>query len=148
MEKVDQKYFGEWSDYKDLVSAFAVNDYGVNYKNEEPIVATNFPTDAEVSLAIYDVDGYEGSSYVLFERDGQLWENVSSHCSCNGLEWGPEPTTWAALSIRPRKDHNGRAILDHIYGRSGDDLAVIRYWQLVDEAMAKVSNPPDDSTPC
>lgn len=39
--------------------------------------------------------GCDSSNWFLFERDGKLFENHGSHCSCFGFEgqWGPEETT-------------------------------------------------------
>lgn len=53
----------------------------------------------EVLLASYEASGYEGDAFVLFQRDGALYEVHGSHCSCNGLEyqWRPEETTVHAL---------------------------------------------------
>lgn len=57
---------------------------------------------ANVLIAWYDLDGYEGWSFVLFEKGDQLYEVIGGHCSCNGLEgqWDPEPTSWPALLKR------------------------------------------------
>ena len=54
---------------------------------------------ANILLASYTYEDYSGSAYVLFERDGTLYEVVGSHCSCMGLEeqWEPEETSVAAL---------------------------------------------------
>ena len=57
---------------------------------------------AKVLLAWYGYGDYCGSSLVIFERDGKLYEVNGSHCSCSGLEeqWKPEETSWAALAKR------------------------------------------------
>ena len=56
----------------------------------------------EILLASYPTEEYEGSAFVLFRRDGQLYEVNGSHCSCYGLEnqWDPELTTVEALRHR------------------------------------------------
>lgn len=38
--------------------------------------------------------GYDGKAWILIEKEGQLYENYSSHCSCYGHEdqWNPEKT--------------------------------------------------------
>ena len=51
---------------------------------------------AEILLASYTYEDYSGSAYVLFRKDGKLWEVHGSHCSCYGLEedqWDPEETS-------------------------------------------------------
>jgi hypothetical protein len=57
---------------------------------------------ATVHLAWYGYGSYCGSSLVVFEKDGQLYEVNGSHCSCYGLEgqWDVEETSWEALSAR------------------------------------------------
>jgi hypothetical protein len=69
----------------------------------DPLPADSiFPTDEEVLIAIYTYEDYWGSAFVLFERDGKLYEVNGSHCSCYGLEtqWEPEETSWPALRMR------------------------------------------------
>lgn len=53
----------------------------------------------EILLAVYDIDCYEGSAFVLFIKDGTLYEVNASHCSCMGLEgqWVPEVTLEEAV---------------------------------------------------
>jgi hypothetical protein len=70
---------------------------------------------AEVLLASYTYEDYSGSAFVLFRRDGKLYEVNGSHCSCFGLEsdgawtdektqWQPEETCKAALMKRVDAD--------------------------------------------
>lgn len=56
----------------------------------------------EVLFASYETPSYEGYAFVLFRRDGKLWEVNGSHCSCYGLEgqWDPEETDVKALLHR------------------------------------------------
>jgi hypothetical protein len=59
---------------------------------------SKYVKDKEVLFAIYSYEYYEGAAYLLFQRDGKLFEVYDNHCSCNGLEnWEPEETSWAAL---------------------------------------------------
>ncbi len=55
-----------------------------------------------ILFATYGCQDYEGSSWVLFERDGKLFEVNGSHCSCYGLEnqFEPEETTLDAIEYR------------------------------------------------
>lgn len=57
---------------------------------------------AEVIVAIYDLGSYEGDAFVLFRKDGKLFEVNAGHCSCYGLEgqWEPEETTKEELLHR------------------------------------------------
>jgi hypothetical protein len=56
--------------------------------------------DIKILMAWYDQDYYEGDAFVLFERDGKLYEVHGGHCSCYGLEdqWDPEETSVEALN--------------------------------------------------
>ena len=71
----------------------------------------------KILLASYGTGGYEGSAFVLFRRDGQLYEVNGSHCSCYGLEnqWDPELTTVEALRHRLT---NGTLGADSYYDNS------------------------------
>lgn len=64
----------------------------------------------ELLLAYYDIDGYEGEAFVLFRKDGKLYEVNGAHCSCYGLEgeWKPEETTKEELLYRIAKGSLGR----------------------------------------
>jgi hypothetical protein len=64
-----------------------------------------------VLLASYGTEDYGGDAFVLFERDGKLYEVNGGHCSCYGLgeqnysgdresQWKPEETTVEALQHR------------------------------------------------
>lgn len=56
---------------------------------------------AEVLLAWYGSEGYDGSAFIVYRKDGKLYEANDGHCSCYGLEsWEPEETTAEALAMR------------------------------------------------
>lgn len=81
--------------------------YIENFGSNEDIIreysASEFALDgAKIYLAWYGYGSYCGSSLVIFEKDGKLYEVNGSHCSCNGLEgqWQPEETSWGALAMR------------------------------------------------
>lgn len=57
----------------------------------------------DMLLASYTYEDYSGSAFVLFKKDGKLWEVNGSHgCSCYGLEgqWEPEECTPESLLVR------------------------------------------------
>lgn len=64
-----------------------------------------FGSGAGVLFAVYKSESYSGYAFVLFEKDGVLYEVNGSHCSCYGLEgqWMPEETTLEALEHRLNK---------------------------------------------
>ena len=51
-------------------------------------------------IAGYSYEDYSGSAYVLFEKDGKVYEVSGGHCSCDGLEgqWEPYEMTAEAIS--------------------------------------------------
>ncbi|MHC4278168.1 MAG: hypothetical protein ACYSTI_12735 [Planctomycetota bacterium] len=63
-------------------------------------------TDEVILFACYEIDGYEGSAFVLFFQNGKLWETTGYHCSCNGLEdcWRPEEVNVDELVQRVNND--------------------------------------------
>lgn len=58
--------------------------------------------DIEWIFATTSYRDYSGDAFVLFKRNGKLWEVNGGHCSCYGFEgqWSPEETTVASLSDR------------------------------------------------
>lgn len=68
------------------------------------------PQDANILLAVYAYGSYCGDAFVLFEKDGELFEVNASHCSCYGLEgqWTPEATNKMALINRIENGHLGK----------------------------------------
>ncbi len=90
-----------------------------NWTNEE--IAKIFEEDISsfegviIIFAAFTGDTYEGYAFVLFKRDGKLYEVNGSHCSCSGFEdqWDPEEALIAEL--RHRMDE-GRLGEDHFYG--------------------------------
>lgn len=55
-----------------------------------------------ILFASYGCANYEGDAFVLFEKEGKLFEVNGGHCSCYGLEgqFSPEETTLEALNHR------------------------------------------------
>lgn len=95
------KYDGNFNSRNDVAAQFE-EGVGKSWEPENFKPVEGFPTDDEFIYATYDIDGYEGYAFALFERDSKLYEAHGSHCSCYGLEgqWSPEETTWEALAMR------------------------------------------------
>lgn len=119
---MDKKYFGSFSDRRSMAQHFADGGWRSGWE-----VPADFPTEEQILFASYGGASYEGDAFVLFERDGKLYEVHGSHCSCYGLEgqWEPEETTWAALDLRPRNGYPS-PMQDH------DEDAARALWALVD----------------
>lgn len=83
-----QVFAGNFDCVEDVKGAFEVKDDALD--------------DAFILLAWYGYGDYDGSAFVLFERDGKLYEVNGGHCSCNGLEgqWDPEETSASELVHR------------------------------------------------
>lgn len=84
-------YFGHWGCKEDVADAFQIDIKQLK--------------GCKIHIAWYGQGDYDGSAFVLFTHNDQLYEVNGGHCSCHGLEgqWEPEETTVAAL--RHRHDH-------------------------------------------
>jgi hypothetical protein len=81
---------GNFSCWEDVVKEFCGCSYDED-KFKLALKAINKPT--EVIYANYDIDGYEGSAFVLWRKGRKYYILEGSHCSCYGLEesgWNPE----------------------------------------------------------
>ena len=58
----------------------------------------NIP-EPDVLYAEYDIDGYEGSAWVIYRDEDKYFLVEGGHCSCYGLEgqWNPEECTKETL---------------------------------------------------
>ena len=108
-------YYGNWDNKQEMC-----NDFGIKLDEVE---------NAEIFLAYYDNEDYEGYAFVLFKQDGKLYEVNGSHCSCYGLlesnyngdyntQWEPEETSIGALRLRRFGDYSGilNEVLDKLEG--------------------------------
>jgi hypothetical protein len=100
-------YLNNWDCKEDMICDFE-GVYDVEKLTPEHIAKYDH---VEVILASYNQESYEGSAYVLFRntKDGELYENYASHCSCFGLEeqWGEELTTLDSLKHRVTEGNLG-----------------------------------------
>ena len=106
------KYIGWFANKRDVEREFHLGENSLDSVN--------------ILLAWYGGGDYDGAAFVLFERDGTLYEANGSHCSCYGLEdqWEPEETLVEALVHRIENGHLGRdAYYDE--GCFGNDLLEI-----------------------
>lgn len=94
-------YLGDWNNLSELAADFCDDRF-------QHDCASSFEAslgDLEILLSYYSCEGYEGDAFVLFRKDGKLYEVNVGHCSCSGLEgqWEPEETT--VTSMRHRIEH-------------------------------------------
>ena len=107
-------YLNNWKDGKadDVFADFDGTRWDSYPNDKDPVPLAEKPpfAGAEILLASYGTPDYEGYAFVLFRRDGKLWEVNASHCSCYGLEgqWQPEETTVDALRRRVKEGTLGQ----------------------------------------
>ncbi len=103
-----------------------------NFNNKDDVL-WNFSEDPKnhdntnILFAHYELPDYEGYAFVLFERDGKLYEVNGSHCSCYGLEgqWDPEETSIEELTHRIDKGNFG----SNYAGQFANELQeVLKQW--------------------
>lgn len=105
-------YIGEFKNKNDVIREFE----DVRTDEELEKVKEKY-LDINILFAVYDVSTYgkgfvvDGSAFVLFEKDGKLFEVNGGHCSCYGLEgqWEPEEVVLEELEHRLTK---GKFFLD------------------------------------
>lgn len=88
----------------------------------------------EVLLAMYNIDGYEGSADVIYRQADRYYWVHGSHCSCYGLEdqWSPEEYSAELLIEALRRGHHfywaedesavRDAVIDRVLARSQYDI--------------------------
>lgn len=100
-------YLNDWKEggKEQLIDAFVIEESVLDGCN--------------ILLASYEYECYEGDAFVLYEKDGKLFEVNGSHCSCYELEeqWKPEETAKEALLKR---------INDGSLGQYDDDVNVYK----------------------
>lgn len=103
------KYLNDWAKGGE---AQMLSDFGIG---REALDGAN------ILVASYTYESYNGDAYVLFERDGGLWEVHESHCSCYGLSedgCGSERSQWQPEEAHPE------AILHRLAGVWGEEAKV------------------------
>jgi hypothetical protein len=118
---VDAVYLNDWKCKEDMVSDFEdIHLSGKEYHAEQApypnvqgwlakkekmkAALASDKYNVNVLLASYGYANYSCDAYVLFERDGKLYEVHGGHCSCYGLEdqWEPEEVTVESIVHRLR----------------------------------------------
>lgn len=110
-------YLHDFGSKRDVITAFFqifIADYWAESEDEyskkrlkeakEKIreVLTTSLKGVNLLFSYYSYENYEGSAFVLFEKEGKLYEVNGSHCSCYGLEnqWSPEEVMLEELEHR------------------------------------------------
>lgn len=99
-------FLGRFSKPKDVINQF----FGISYSDEaeKEEIYKQF-VNINILFAHYEGCSYDGYAFVLFEKEGKLYEVNGSHCSCYGLEdqWIPEETFLEALKFRIKEGKLG-----------------------------------------
>ena len=99
---------GEFDEAEDVFSAFLCDE-----ADREGV---------DILYAEYENGGYDGTAFVIFLKNGELFEVNASHCSCHGLgdQWYPEETSWEDLQFRHNsiEDPNLCALIEAELARS------------------------------
>lgn len=72
-------------------------------------------TDEKIIIASYTYEDYSGSAYVLFTKQGKIYEVTGGHCSCYGLEDQWEPTE-VCLPELINRAKNGKGTINEYSG--------------------------------
>lgn len=102
-----------WETLEEVAEAFSGEEWrGSDKEHAKRILETDLK-DAKLLFTWYEYEDYSGDALVIYEKDGDLYEQTGSHCSCNGLEgqWGPEKTDLNALWMRNYYDERKHAAL-------------------------------------
>lgn len=90
-------------------SPYANVEYWEEKKKRMTIAIDKFK-EINILFASYGQDNYSGDAWVLFEKNGKLYEVNGSHCSCYGLEgqWDAEEVVLPELENRLTKGTFGQ----------------------------------------
>lgn len=97
----EMAYFGDPGEYEQA--------YKERSEAIAEFIAKNLQPEVEILFAVYKEITVEGHAFVLYRKDGVLYEVNGWHCSCHGLEnqWEPEETTLEAIEHRLTKGSLG-----------------------------------------
>lgn len=94
-------FLNDWSNKLEVIRDFdGVRWSWDNEKTNEELEWQH--KEDNILFASYGCANYSGDAWVLFEREGKLFEVNGGHCSCYGLEgqWEPEEVSLKALEKR------------------------------------------------
>lgn len=99
--KQEPVFINDFSSKDDVLREFAGERWSWPDEDEQQEFI-NRHKNLNILFASYGRANYEGDAWVLFEKDGKLFEVNGSHCSCYGLEgqWSPEEVVLKELENR------------------------------------------------
>lgn len=89
-EIIKQKpvYLHDWREKIDVIYDFEDLRFAESERQEKVVKSYD---NINILFASYSYENYSGDAYVLFEKNGKLFEVFGSHCSCYDLEGQFEP---------------------------------------------------------
>jgi hypothetical protein len=93
-------FFNDWKNKIDVLTDFAGDRWKTDKEKEKEFIEAN--KDINILFVSYSYMDYDGYAWVLFEKDGKLYEVNGSHSSWYGLEgqWEPEEVSLRELEHR------------------------------------------------
>lgn len=93
----DPVFMNDWSNKESVLF-----DFGWSWDDEKEQEFVEKHKDANILFASYGQANYSGDAWVLFEKNGKLYEVNGGHCSCYGLEgqWNPDEVMLEELENR------------------------------------------------
>lgn len=101
----DPVFLNEWTNKIEVIADFegvyisldeyladdVSSSFLINQKHEMDNALERYKN-INILFASYGSDNYSGDAWVLYEKDGRLYEANGNHCSCYGLEgqWLPD----------------------------------------------------------
>jgi hypothetical protein len=82
--KQDPIFLNDWSNKKEVFNDF--NEEKYDYESDSYIIKNPIDEDINILFASYGNANYSGDAWVMFEKEGKLFEVSGGHCSCYGLE--------------------------------------------------------------
>lgn len=108
-------------EFESIECPYPNNEY---YKEEKQRLKEKLKEWDKINIlfASYGSDNYCGDAFVLFEKEGKLYEVNAGHCSCYGLEeqFSPEETTLESLRQRLIDGKMGKD--DYVGNEFADEL--------------------------
>ena len=125
-------YTGIWEKKEDVFQ-----DFSEDYTELDSAMKQEMET-AHILFAWYGNGSYDGTAFVLFYRDGELYEVNGGHCSCYGLEgqWEPELTSVEALLYRINEGSLGQDTYTDDGVFAAQLKGILSSWRLIEFVQA------------
>ncbi len=102
-------FLGNWKESSEIIKDFKIKKDSLK--------------GIKILFACYKDRGYSGDAFVLFEKNGELFEVNTTACSIYGVEqqWKPEETNLTAIQYRLSKGTLGRDVDKLMYNNIDEE---------------------------